>query len=166
MAGFDYLGTIDAIVGLLNAANTTTADAYLSSGLSTSVQMVRDDDPEIVNLAKLKLPAVFVRISDKESAAASLGRTGPTGNRREATISWDIIGIIQKQGVLNTQKSLLRSVYQLAQNIEAVFENNQTMSGTALWCDPSATTFSEPISRESVIFKGCKVSVKSRHLYR
>lgn len=166
MAGFDYLGTIDAIVGVLNAANTTTAAAYLSSGLSTTVQMVRDDDPEIVNLAKMKMPAVFVRVSDKDSEATSVGRTGPTGNRREATISWDIIGIIQKQGVLNTQKSLLRSVYQLAQNIESVFENNQTLSGTALWCDPNATTFSEPVSRGSFIFKGCKVSLKSHHLYR
>lgn len=166
MAGFPYLATIDAIVGVLNAANTSTAAAFLSSGLSTTVQMVRDDDPEIVNLAKMKLPAVFVRGQQKDSEYASLGHTGPTGNRREAIVTWDIIGVVQKTGILNTQKSLLRSVYQLAQNIESVFENNVTLSGSALWCDPNQTTFSEPVAGESVVFKACKVVVKSKHLYR
>ena len=166
MAGFPYLTTLDAIVGVLNAANTSTADAYLSTGLSTTVQMVRDDDPEVVNMAKMKMPAVFVRCNAKDSEFSSLGNTGPSRNRREAFISWDVIGIVQKQGILNTQKSLTRSLYQLAQNIEAVFENNVTLSGTALWCDPNNTTFSEPVANGSVVFKGCKVTVKSKHLYR
>lgn len=166
MAGFPYLTTLDAIVGVLNAANTTTAEAYLSSGLSTTVQMIRDDDPEVVNLAKMKMPAVFVSCNTKDSEFSSLGNTGPSRNKREAVVTWDVIGIIQKQGILNTQKSLLRSVYALAQNIEAVFENNVTLSGTALWCDPNNTTFSVPVSNASVVFKACKVTVKSKHLYR
>ena len=59
MAGYPYGTTLDAIVSILEAANTITSAINLSAGLSTTVAMVRDDDPESVNLAHEKLPAVF-----------------------------------------------------------------------------------------------------------
>lgn len=166
MAGFDYTRVLDAIVSVLEASNTSTAAAFLSMSMSTAVVLIKDDDPEVINLAHMKLPGVFVRIADKQGEATSLGATGVTGNRREADVSFEIIGIVKKTGILNNQKNLLRDVYKLAQNIEAVIENNQTLSGTALWCNPGSTSFSVPVAGENSVMKACMVRVSSHHLYR
>lgn len=166
MAGFDYLRVLDAIVSVLGANNTSTSNVFLSMSMSTSVVDVHDNDPETVNLAHLKLPAVFVRIAGKQADFASLGDTGPTGNKREADVDFEVIGIVRKTGILNTQKNLLRDVYKLAQNIESVIEKYSTLSGTALWCNPADTTFSVPVADQSAVMKACMVKVRSHHLYR
>jgi hypothetical protein len=166
MAGFDYTRVLDAIVSVLDAENTSTSNVYLSMSMSTAVHDVHDNDPETVNLAHLKLPAVFVRIAGRQSDFASLGLTGPTGNRRECDVDFEVVGVVKKTGILNTQQNLLRDVYKLAQNIEAVIEKHQTLSGTALWCNPADTQFSVPVGDQSTVMKACMVKVRSHHLYR
>lgn len=166
MPGFDYIRVVDAVVSVLEAANTTTSNAYLSSSMSTAVVTISDSDPEIVNLAHLKLPGVFVRIAGKQGDFGSLGETGPTGNKREGDLDIEIIGIVRKTGILNSHKNLLRDAYKLAQNIEAVIEKNFTLSGTALWCNPGDTSFSVPVVGQSTVMKACLVKAKSHHLYR
>ncbi len=166
MAGFDYTRTLDAIVSVLEAANTTTSTPFLSMSMSTAVVLVKDDDPEVINLAHLKLPAVFVRVSNRDGEATSLGATGYAGSKREADVDFEVIGIVRKQGILNNQKNLLRDVYKLAQNIEAVLEASQTLSGTALWCNPASTKFSVPVVGDSAVMKACLIKLTSHHLYR
>lgn len=166
MAGFDYIRVVDAVVSVLEAANTSTSNVYLSLSMSTAVVTIKDADPEVINLAQLKLPGIFVRIADKQSEFGSLGETGPTGNKREADLDIEIIGIVRKTGILNSHRNLLRDAYKLAQNIESVIEKNMTLSGTALWCNPGDTTFSVPVGNDSVVMKACLIKVRSHHLYR
>jgi hypothetical protein len=164
--GFPYNRVTDAITSVLSTANTTTSATYLSTDLSSKVQLIQDDDYDTINIGVLKLPAVFVRTQTKDSEFASLGETGPLGHKRKGTVIFEVVGIMRKEGILSTRRSLARDVNNFARNIESVFENNITLSGTVLWCDPTKTQFSVPVADGSTIFKACMIQLNATTLYR
>lgn len=164
--GFPYNRVVDAITSVLSAANTTTSATYLSTDLSSKVELIEDNDHETINIGVVKLPAVFVRVQARDGEFASLGDTGPTGNKRRATVTFEVVGIMRKEGILNTYRSLVRDTAFFARNIESVFENNITLSGTVLWCDPARTQFSVPVLEGSSVFKACMIQLNATTLYR
>lgn len=166
MAGFDYRTNITAIKTVLDAANTTTASPDLSGSLTTRVKNVYLNDPEIVDMRGDIYPAIFIRVNKKDENFEGLGATGPNGALKRADVSYDVIGFYRKDGVNSTHASALSELDKLAQNMEAVFERDFTLSGTALYCQPVTTEFLGPFGGDNMWIKGVRVELSARYLFR
>lgn len=166
MAGFDYKGNTRAIFNVLNTANTTTAAVDLSSGLTTRVKNIYRNDPEIVDMRGDIYPAIFIRINRKEEDFEGLGMTGANGALKKAVATYDVIGFYRKDGANSAHSSVLLELEVLAQNIEAVLENELTLSGTALWSQPVGTEFLGPYGGENMWIKGIKIELSARYHFR
>lgn len=163
---FDYEANIGAVYNALLNANTTTASVDLSSGLTSRVKNVYKNDPAVTSVRADSYPCIFVRITSKDEDFGSLGATGVAGNKKLATCSFDVIGLYHKDGVAGAHATVLNEVYKLAENIEGVFQNNLTLSNTAMWCNPKRTEFFGPFQSEGVFVKGVLIQLDARYLFR
>lgn len=163
---FDYENNTLAIVNALTAYNTTTAVVDLSSGLTTRVKNIYRSDPDVVDLRGDIYPAVFVRVSRKEESFAGLGATGPTGARKHAVVTYDVIGLYRKDGMNSTQQAVLVEIERLAENIEGVFQREYTLSATALFCNPVSTNFLGPFGTDNMWIKGVIVELEAEYHFR
>ena len=166
MAGFDYKANTLAIANVLTNANTTTAAVDLSGGLTTRVKNVYRNDPEVVDMRGDVYPAVFVRINRKEEDFEGLGVTGTNGAFKKAVATYDIIGFYRKDGANSAHANVLLELEVLAKNIEAVLQNEMTLSGTALWCQPVNTEFIGPYGGDNMWIKGIRVELSARYHFR
>lgn len=164
---FDYESNTSAVVNALNGYNTTTSTPDLSSGLTTRVQSVFRTDPELANLRGDIYPAVFVRLSNKTEDFEGLGATGGAGRARKlATVTYDIIGLYRKDGAHTAHSTLTIEVQRLAENMEAVFRREFTLSGSALYCQPASTDFLGPFGGDNIWIKGVLVQLEARYAFQ
>lgn len=163
---FNYVDNMDAIVNVLTAHNTTTASPYLSEGLSTVVSTIEDRDWEVQQFRNHDAPGVFVRIANKDEDFGSLGDTGPTKNRKMAEVTYQVLGMYKKDGLVQEHADLQRMVYTLARNIEGVFQAEMTLSNTALFCNVVRTDFSGSFQNGGAWLKGVMVELRARYLFR
>ena len=164
---FDYVTNINKVVTLLQEHNTTTATPDLSVNLTRRIDNdnVRDGDPDIESIKSSELPAVWVRLDSKAEEPASIGETGPSRNRKFADVFYEIFGLYLKEG-LHTEDSAHRlEIYNLASNIEGVFQQEFNLGNTALWVHPETTEF-KAFQSEGDAVKGVQVNLKARHLFR
>lgn len=163
---FDYEANLTAVSNVLTNSNTTTSTVDLSSGLTTRVRNIFRNDPGTVSVKLNDYPCLFVRIFSKDEEFASLGVTGPNNNRKFATCRYDVIGLYHKDGSHTAHSSVLTEIYRLAENIEGVFQQELTLSGTALWCQPIRSEFFGPFQSEGQFVKGVVVQLDARYLFR
>ena len=163
---FDYEANTLAVANTLTNANTTTATVDLSSGLTTRVRNIYRSDPAIVGLRGDIYPAVFVRVNRKEEEFAGLGATGPAGARKQATVSYDVIGFYRKDGGRQSQADVLVELERFAENIEGVFQQETTLSGTAMWCQVKQTDFYGPFQNDESWIKAIVCSLDARYHFR
>lgn len=163
---FDYEANITAVYNVLANSNTTTATVDLSSGLTSRVKNIYKNDPATTSIREDSYPCIFVRISSKNEEFASLGGTGPGGNKKRATCVFDVIGLYHKDGAITAHSTVLNEVYKLAENIEGVFQQEYTLSQTALWCNPRRTEFFGPFQSEGVMVKGVLIELEGDYLFR
>lgn len=163
---YDYEANITAVYNVLSNANTTTATVDLSSGLTTRVKNVYKNDPATTSIRQDSYPCVFVRISNKDEEFAGIGATGPNNNKKLATVVFDVIGLYHKDGVITEHSTVLNEVYKLAENIEGVFQQEMTLSNTALWCNPRRSEFFGPFQSQGVFVKGVLIELEGRYLFR
>lgn len=163
---FDYAGNVTAIYNALVQYNTTTSVVDLSANLTTRVQNVYKNDPGIVGLRGDIYPAVFVRVNKKKENFAGLGATGPAGARKEAVVDYDIIGFYRKDGAYGTQQQVLVELENLAKNIEGVFQQETSLSGTAMWCQATDTEFFGPFAQGEVWIKAVVCKLEAHYHFR
>lgn len=163
---FDYEANITAIYNVLADANTITATVDLSSGLTTRIKNIYKNDPATTSIRQDSYPCVFIRISSKDEEYAGLGATGPTGNKKLATCVYDIIGLYHKDSVITAHSTVLNEVYKMAENIEGVFQQEFTLSNTALWCNSRRSEFFGPFQSEGAFVKGVLIELEGRYLFR
>jgi hypothetical protein len=165
---FDYKAHIQTVVDILKAHNTTTAAPALSLSLTTAIvsDNIRADDPEKVRIRGDEYPAIFVRISTKNENFKGLGETGQTRNKKMASVSFDIIGMYQKDGASQAHKDVLLEIYTLARNIEGVFQQEYNLSGTALYCNPLTTNFIPAMENEGSWVKMVLIELNAVYLFR
>lgn len=163
---YAYKDKVEAVVNALNDANTTTATVDLSSKLTSRVKNVFMNDPSVVSVRADSYPCIFVRISSKDEEFASLGTTGPSGNLKHAATVFDLIGLYHKEGASSSHSTVLNEIYQLAENIEGVFQEELTLSGTSLFCNPRRTEFFGPFQSEGVWVKGVLIELEAKYLFR
>lgn len=163
---FDYEAKLTAVYNSLINANTLTSGFDLSSGLTTRVKNVFKNDPAVTSIKSMDYPCVFVRIQNKEEEFGSLGTTGIAGNSKLGTCNYDVIGLYHKDGVIGLHSTVLNEVYKLAENIEGIFQNNLTLSDTAMWCNPKRTEFFGPFMSGGVFVKGVLVQLEARYFFR
>jgi len=164
---FDYVTNLTAVKTALENHNTTTASPDLSSGLTKRVTTISTSDPEVTSVRNLVLPAVFVRISRGSSEFASLGITGPSGDKKFKNVTYDVIALYHKDGSHTKHEDLLTETYNLARNIEGTFEAEPKLSNTALWVNPESTDFLGPFNgANGVVVKGVLIELNARYFYQ
>lgn len=163
---FNYLSNLDALVSVLASHNTTTASPNLSGSLSSSVVTIEDRDWEVQQLRVSDVPGVFVRIANSEEEFASLGNTGPAGNRKFKEVHYEILGVYKKDGMTQENSDLARMAYQLAANIEGVLQANVTLTNTALWANPERSDFTPSFQHQGAWLKGVLTRVRARYFFR
>lgn len=163
---FNYLSNLDSLVSVLSSHNTTTASPNLSGSLSSAVVTIEDRDWEVQQLRVSDVPGVFVRIADSAEEFASLGNTGPSGNRKFKEVNYEILGVYRKEGLTQENADLARMAYQLAANIEGVLQANVTLTNTALWVNPERSDFTASFQHQGSWLKGVVVRAKARYFFR
>jgi len=165
---FPYITNLNAVVNALKNHNTTTASPNLSSGLSVTIDNdnILATDPNLVAPRSDRLPAIYVMIARKDESSTSIGPTGPTGALKDALVSYEIFGIFGKSGGHSAHSELLTDIYNLAGNIEGVFQAEYDLSNTALWCNPGATEFSPAIDIGEGFAKAVLVRLDGKYMFR
>lgn len=166
---FDYVGNLTALTNCLKDHNTVTASPDLCQSMTTRIAKdgVVADDLEIVGAQGRNLPAIFARMVSADEEYESLGVTGPTGNRKLKTVTYEIVGLYRRDGVTASHESLMSEVYQLAANIEGVLQAEMKLSNTALWCNARRTDFSGAFEIDAGAWvKGVRVEVEARYFFR
>ena len=163
---FDYEANVGAVYQCILDHNTTTATPDLSSGLTTRVKNVYKNDPAIIGLRGDIYPAVFVRINSKEEDYAGMGTTGPSGARKHATASYDVIGFYRKDGAISSHANVLVELQRLAENIEGVFQQETSLSATAMWCQVADTNFYGPFQTDELWIKAVVCNLKAEYHFR
>lgn len=164
--GFDYEAKLTAVKNALEDFNTLTSSPDLSSGLTTRVQTILIDDIDSSSLRADDFPIIFVRVANKDEDFSSLGMTGLTGSRKECTVEYEVTGLYKKDGNWDQSIHSMLDLYRLANNIESVFQNEMTLSGTALWCNPLTTRFDDPINTKGTWVKGVTVALQARYQFQ
>lgn len=164
----NYEDKISALKSMFVAANTTTASVDLSASLTSRIpdDSIFVDDIETKGLQATEFPAIFIRAMGKEEDFATLGATGAANNYKQADITYQIVGLYRKDGAWSSNATLGGEVYRLASNIEGVLRNNVTLSGSALWSQPTSTNFVGPMENNGIWIKGVEVTLKAKYHFR
>jgi hypothetical protein len=164
---FNYVANLDAVLNALTGYNTTSAAPDLSMSLTTRVVTISREDPMLTSVRSDAYPAVFVRIRDGEEEAAGLGVTGPTRAHKKKIVTYDIVALYRRESVANSESDGQAELYSLARNIEGVFQAEQTLSGTALWCHPERTDFTGAIQgKNGVMVNGALITLRAQYHFR
>lgn len=170
MAGFDYKTNLDSVVDALKDYNTSTSSPFLSDGLTTRVDKdnIQSGDPSIAMIRTDRVPAIWVRVANSQEEFASIGVTGPSGNRKYKTVTYDIFAMYAREGGHNRHTSALDEIYKLVQNIEAVFQAELRLSNTALWCQTKNTALANvPLDAEGASWiKTAMIELEARYFFR
>lgn len=163
-----YKDKLSAIVSILQNHATSTATPFLSENLTYRVEKdnVFGRNPETMQLKAEKLPCVFVRVSSADETFGGIGPTGSGGVKKFKEVIFDVIGFYGKPGGHSSDKDLIDEVYELGENIEAVFREKYNLSQTALWCNPEATDFLGPFDVEGSQVKTVFIKVRAKYLFR
>ena len=170
MAGFDYVGNLDAVINALKDYNTTTAAIDLSGSLTTRIHddNIQKGDPSVAMVRQDRIPAIFVRVSTADEDFSAIGATGPTKSRKEKNVVYDIFCLYHKEGAGETHATVLDSIGKMCQNIEGVFQAEFQLSNTALWCQPRRTTIANvPIdSNGATWIKTAMIELEAKYHFR
>ena len=160
---FDYVERIKNVINVLTDHNTTTASPDLSASITTRVQSVINDDPNIQGIRGDRTPAIFVSIDSASEEETQMGANF-TNRKKEKTVNYDIHGIYKKEGFSATHETHLTDFYQLANNVEAVLKKEATLSGTALHIENVNTDFKSE-QADNTYIKVFKISFSVRYFY-
>lgn len=163
---FNYGDNIQAVLNCLTDHNTTTATPYLSQSLTTRVVTISENDPEVSSIRSDDYPAVFVRVRNASEDYGELGPTGPARGKKIKDVTFDILAFYKRDGDISAHSTQKRELYMLARNIEGVFQQEYTLSNTALWCNAEATDFIGPISGNGVMVSGAMVTLRAKYHFR
>lgn len=167
---FEYSTNLTSVYNVLKAHNTTTASPDLSASLTTRIldENILMTDPEIVMQRGDRLPAIFLRISNKDEEFQGIGKTGNTSDRvrKKGILTYDIIGFYGKEGGHDSHANVMTEIYAMARNIEGVFHKEFDLSGTALWCNPMSTDFFGPFQISGSWVKTVFIKVQASYLFR
>ena len=165
---FNYGEKIDGIVDILFAHATVTAGPFLSDGLSTPISkdLIMNDDPELRGLRNDQYPAIFVRLSNAEQEFEDIGPPTRTGAFKKKTVIFDVFCFYRREGSLQSNPQLLNEIYKMAENVEAVLNEEYTASGTALWVYPRTTEFLGPFNDATSWVKVAHIQVEGRYHFR
>ncbi len=170
MPGFNYVDNLTSVVNALKAYNTTTSSPDLSGSLTARLpnDNIMAGDPSVAMIRSDRLPAIFVRIASSQEEFAAIGATGPSGNSKFKTVVYDIFAMHGREGANARHQTAITSVAKMLQNIEAVFQAEYQLSGTAMWCHPRSTAISNvPLDAEGATWiKTAMVELEAKYFFR
>jgi hypothetical protein len=168
MAGFDYRTNITAVLNALQDYNTTTASPDLSGSMTARIpdENIVVGDPDVSMLRMDRMPAIFIRLDSGAEEFSEIGPTGPTKAHKFKTVTYSIFAMYARAG--GSQQNDETSVMNMLRNIEAVFQAEYTLSGTALWCNPKSSVIANvPIDAEAATWvKTVMVELEAKYFFR
>lgn len=160
---FDYVARIGNVVNVLVNHNTTTASPDLSASMSTRIQRIVNDDPNIQGIRGDKTPAFFVSLNTASDEEEQMGANF-VNRKKQKSVSYDIHGIYKKEGFSKEHESHITDFYQMANNLEAVLKAEATLSNTALHVELVDTDFKSDQPENSYV-KVFKTTLNVRYFY-
>lgn len=167
MSAFNYSGKLENVYNALCDANTTTAAADLSEGMTERVKNIVMDDPNVRKAKDADHPMIWIWMEDCSQAFDEIGGAGlSAGVTKRKTVNYRILATIHKPGMISEHATGLGEIYKLADNIETVFRTEFDLSGTAMWCNPAETTFLGPVDLGGSYIKGVSIRLETEYLWR
>lgn len=163
---FSISSKLGNVVSALNDANTTTAAFDLSSNLAHRIQHIEADDPAVRPARDDEHPFIWVWVGPMEQDFDELGVNAVVGVTKRMKVTYKILATIHKSGMTAQHKTALDDIYKLADNINTLFQNNLTLSATALWCNAKAIEFLGPVGKGGNYIKGALIDLEAVYLYR
>lgn len=165
---FDYNARLLNVITALQDYNTTTSSPDLSSGLNVRIDNanILAIDPELTTPRSDRMPAIYVTIENKDEEYQGIGNVGSAGAMKNATVNFNIVGIVGQYGAWEGQSTTLSDVYKMSKNIESVFREEFLLSNTALYCNPLSTVFSPAIAIGDGFSKAVLVRLQAKYLFR
>lgn len=120
---------------ILDAANTTTAAYYLSTGLNTKVQKVLKVNPSRISPQASFIPWVTI-FTDKKSVEnlnATIARDQITG-KRMANVSFGVVGAVWEDTLTEvTEDEGDENIEILMENVEEVVRRSFKLNNAVAW---------------------------------
>ena len=142
----------DQIQSVLEAANTTTAAVDLSSGIANSkrVLTIKKINPDLIPSDLTIMPLVTVYLDSKTVTPQTIAKNQATG-KRMGELDFKIMGIVYNDNhSTDDEDPAQEDIEHLMENIEQIFRNNPTFSGTiALTSMPTEVQYFSGAFREN-----------------
>lgn len=135
---------------ILDTANTTTASADLSSGMTKRVQKVLKVNPSLIPPQASFYPWVTISTNRKEVEHTTIAKDQITG-KRMSEISFNVVGAVWEDVLVDvTQDPGDENIEKLMENIEEVVRRNFKLNNTVSWSKTNDVTYhSLPIEEQT-----------------
>lgn len=134
---FDLSNLKEQVQTILEAANTTTATADLSSGMSSRVQGVFKIHPERIPIQASLYPCVSMYVETKDTEQMTIAKDQLTAKRR-GLVNLKVVGEVWNSAFTTVDvDSADNDCEDLMENIEQVLRANPTLNDTCLWAIPT-----------------------------
>ena len=166
--GFAYITNLNAVINVLKNHNTTTASPDLSANLNVRVDNdnILITDPNIIQPRADRMPSIFVLYASKTEEYSGIGATGFAGHKKQGTGNIQVFGLVGKFGGYEPDETVLKDVYNLASNCEAVFQQEFTLSNTCLYCNPNTTNFNTGLNYGEGFARPFVINLSAEYLFR
>jgi hypothetical protein len=131
----------EQLQSIFEAANTTTATTYLSSGLETKVQRLLKVNPNRIPVQADWYPFVTVFIDSKDIELKDFAVNQVTA-KREGDVSVKVVGAVWNSTIDDAEVDPAdEDCEALMESVEQVLRQNPTIAGVATWSYPTKVTY-------------------------
>lgn len=160
----DYKTIIDNIKSILEDANTTTADYYLSKNMDSKVQLVSKRNPMFIAEQPSHFPAICLQLNQDDKSFQEIGRST---NPKQAEIEFNIVGMIW-YNMLDSNNPANDpaddEIHYFAENTEEVLRKNANLNNNVLYSFAENISFYEDLDEQSY-FRTFVMRYKARKFY-
>lgn len=126
---------------ILDAANTTTAAYYLSTGLNTKVQKVLKVNPSKITPQASFFPWVTIFADRKDIELTTIAKDQITG-KRAGQISFNVVGAVWEPNFSEpTEDEADENIEILMENVEELVRRNFKLNNSVSWSRPDNVSY-------------------------
>jgi hypothetical protein len=138
---------------ILDTANTTTADYYLSVGMTNKVARIMKVNPLKIPTQPSFFPYLTIYTDNKGIKLSTIAKNQLAG-RREAEISFNLVGAIWESTIKNVDEDDAdEEIEKLMENAEEIIRRNFKLNNTVTWTNPVRTSYDAIALGEETIMR-------------
>lgn len=126
---------------ILDAANTTTASHYLSTGMTTKVARVLKVNPARIAPQASFIPWVTIYVDNKKVEHATIA-VNQQNAKRKAEVNFKVVGAVWESTLTDTNTDDAdENVEKLLENVEEIVRRNQNLNNTVLYTSSEGVSY-------------------------